>query len=110
MTESEYMAQHGTCMCESVEMELVPKAKAVEDTRGFVKAVKHHETDEIVGVQMLTPRAADMISEATLVVKYGLTIDGIIDTVHPFPTFSEGFKYACQAFRRDISTMSCCFE
>ena len=110
VTEAEYMGKHGTCTCQTVEMELVPKAKAVEDTRGFVKVVKHHETDEIVGVQMLTPRAADMISEATLAVKYGLTIEDIIDTVHPFPTFSEGFKYACQAFRRDVSTMSCCIE
>lgn len=110
MTEAEYMGEHGTCTCETVEMDLVPKAKAVEDTRGFVKVVKHHETDEIVGVQMLTPRAADMIPEATLAVQYGLTVDDIIDTVHPFPTFSEGFKYACQAFRRDVSTMSCCVE
>lgn len=110
MTEAEYMAEHGTCTCETVEMELVPKAKAVKATRGFVKVVKHHESDEIVGVQMLTPRAADMMPEATLAVQYGLTVDDVIDTVHPFPTFSEGFKYACQAFRRDVSTMSCCVE
>lgn len=110
VTEAEYMDEHGTCTCETVEMEVIPKAKAVEDTRGFVKVVKHHETDEIVGVQMLTPRAADMIPEATLAVQYGLTVDDIIDTVHPFPTFSEAFKYACQAFRRDVSTMSCCVE
>lgn len=42
--------------------------------------------------------------------KFGLTVGDIIDTVHPFPTFSEAFKYACQAFRRDTSTMSCCVE
>ncbi|WP_280176680.1 hypothetical protein [Halorhabdus rudnickae] len=34
----------------------------------------------------------------------------IIDTVYPLPTFSEAFKPACQAFRRDASTMSCCVE
>jgi len=49
---------------------------------------------------MVGPRAADMIMEATLAVKFGLTVDDIIDTVHPFPTFSEAFKHACQAFRR----------
>jgi len=27
-------------------------------------------------------------------VKFGLTVDDIIDTVHPFPTFSEAFKHA----------------
>ena len=109
-TEAAYMDQHGTCTCETVRMEDVPKAKAVKDSRGFVQVVKHHETDEIVGVHMVGPRAADMISEATLAVKFGHTVDDIIDTIHPFPTFSEAFKHACQAFRRDVSQMSCCVE
>lgn len=38
------------------------------------------------------------------------TVDDIIDTIHPFQTFSEALKHACQAFRRDTSTMSCCVE
>jgi len=109
-TELEYMDEHGTCSCRTVQMEDVPRAKAVKNTDGLVQVVKHHETDEIVGVHMVGPRAADMIMEATLAVKFGLTVDDIIDTVHPFPTFSEAFKHACQAFRRDTSTMSCCVE
>ena len=109
-TELEYMDDHGTCTCRTVRMEDVPRAKAVENTDGLVQVVKHHETDEIVGVHMVGPRAADMIMEATLAVKFGLTVDDIIDTVHPFPTFSEAFKQACQAFRRDTGTMSCCVE
>jgi len=109
-TELEYRDEHGTCSCRTVQMEDVPRAKAVKNTDGLVQVVKHHETDEIVGVHMAGPRAADMIMEATLAVKFGLTVDDIIDTVHPFPTFSEAFKHACQAFRRDTSTMSCCVE
>ncbi|CCQ32247.1 Mercuric reductase reductase protein [Halorhabdus tiamatea SARL4B] len=109
-TEREYMDEHGTCSCRTIQMADVPKAKAVQDTRGLVQVVKHHETDAIVGVHMVGPRAADMIPEATLAVKFGLTVDDIIDTIHPFPTFSEAFKQACQAFRRDVSTMSCCVE
>jgi len=109
-TELEYMDEHGTCSCRTVQMEDVPRAKAVKNTDGLVQVVKHHETDQIVGVHMVGPRAADMIVEATLGVKFGLTTDDIIDTVHPFPTFSEAFKQACQAFRRDTSTMSCCIE
>ncbi|AUX08697.1 mercuric reductase [Halalkaliarchaeum desulfuricum] len=110
ITEAEYVEEFGTCTCRTVRMDDVPKAKAVRDSRGFVQVVKHHETDEIVGVHMVGARAADMISEATLAVKFGLTVDDIIDTVHPFPTFSEAFKHACQAFRRDVSKMSCCVE
>jgi mercuric reductase len=109
-TELEYVAEHGTCSCRTVQMADVPRAKAVENTDGLVQVVKHHETDEIVGVHMVGPRAADVIVEATLAVKFGLTVDDIIDTVHPFPTFSGAFKQACQAFRRDTSTTSCCIE
>lgn len=109
-TELEYMHEHGTCTCRTVGMEHVPKAKAVKDTRGLLQVVKHHETDEIVGVHMVGPRAADMIPEATLAVKSGLTMDNIIDTVHPFPMFSEAVKQACQAFRRNGTKMSCCVE
>ncbi|WP_262181192.1 mercury(II) reductase [Haloarcula laminariae] len=109
-TEREYMDEHGTCSCRTVQMEDVPRAKAVKNTDGLVQVVKHHETDDIVGVHMVGPRAADMIMEATLAVTFGLTVDDIIDIVHPFPTFSEAFKQACQAFRRDTSTMSCCIE
>jgi len=109
-TELEYMEEHGTCSCQTVQMENVPRAKAVANTDGLVQVVRHHETDEIVGVHMVGPRAADMIMEATLAVKFDLTVDDIIDTVHPFPTFSEALKHACQAFRRDTSMMSCCVE
>jgi mercuric reductase len=109
-TELEYVDEYATCSCRTVRMEDVPRAKAVKNTDGLVQVVKHHETEEIVGVHMVGPRTADMIVEATLAVKFGLTVDDIIDTVHPFPTFSEAFKHACQAFRRDTSTMSCCIE
>jgi len=109
-TELEYMDEHGTCSCRTVRMEDVPRAKAVKNTDGLVQVVKHHETDEIVGVHMVGSRAADMIMEATLAVTFGLTVDDIIDIIHPFPTFSEAFKQACQAFRRDTSKMSCCIE
>ena len=109
-TEREYVDEHGTCSCRTIQMADVPRAKAVKNTDGFVQVVKHHETDEIVGVHMVGPRGADTIMEATLAVKFGLTVDDIIATVHPFPTFSEAFKHACQAFRRDTSTMSCCVE
>ena len=70
--------------------------------------VIHPENSTILGVHIVAPMAADLIHEATLAVKFGLTVDDIIDTVHVFPTLSEGIKLAAQAFTRDISVMSCC--
>ncbi|MCR4319041.1 MAG: mercuric reductase, partial [Candidatus Brocadiaceae bacterium] len=109
-TESKYMEKYKTCDCRTVYMDKVPKALAVNDTRGLLKMVVHHETKKIVGVHILSPVASEMIHEAVLATKYGLTVDDIIDTVHVFPTYSEAIKIAAQAYRRDISTMSCCVE
>jgi len=110
MTEERYMAAYGTCNCRTVPLDRVPRAVAVRDTRGLVKMVAHHETGQVMGVHILAPCASEMIHEATLAVKMGLTVDDLIDTVHVFPTYSEAIKMAAQAFRRDISNMSCCVE
>ena len=98
------------CRCSTIPMELVPRAVLAKDARGLVKMVIDAETERIIGVHILASLAADMIHEGVLAVKYGLTIDDIIDTVHVFPTMTEAVKLAAQSFRRDISKMSCCAE
>ncbi|WP_022661097.1 mercury(II) reductase [Paucidesulfovibrio longus] len=110
MTEAEYVAIYGTCSCRTVSLDRVPRAVAVRDTRGLLKMVAHHETGQVMGVHLLAPNASEMIHEAVLAVKHGLSVDDLIDTVHVFPTYSEAIKIAAQAFRRNISTMSCCVE
>lgn len=110
LTEAEYMKKYKTCSCRTVYMDRVPKTLAVNDTRGLIKMVAHHKTGKIIGVHILSPIASEIIHEATLAVKFGLTVDDIIDTIHVFPTFSEAIKISAQSFRRDINTMSCCVE
>ncbi len=110
ITDAEAVRKGIKCTCRTIEMEAVPKAAIVNDTRGLIKMVSEAETGRIRGVHILASLAADMIHEATLAVKYKLTIDDIIDTVHVFPTMSEAIKLAAQSFKRDISKMSCCVE
>ncbi|GJQ20323.1 MAG: mercury(II) reductase [Bacteroidia bacterium] len=108
LTERELMKRINVCSCRTVPLSAVPKAKAVGETRGVIKLVVDPHTGIIVGCHIVAPAAAEMIHEAVLAVKFKLTIDDIIDTVHTFPTFSEGIKFAAQAFTRDISVMTCC--
>lgn len=110
ITEEELMRRKNVCSCRTVPMSMVPKARAIKDTRGLIKMVIDPETSVVVGVHIVSPLAADMIHEATLAVKHRLTIDDIIDTVHVFPTMSEAIKLVAQAFKRDITKMSCCVE
>ena len=110
LTDVEASGRGIKCACGILTLDLVPKAHIIGDTRGLVKVVANKETKQIVGVHILAPHAADLIHEGVLAVKFKLTIDDIIDTVHVFPTLSEGLKLAAQSFYRDVSKMSCCTE
>ena len=108
ITEAQEMERFNACSCRHVEVARIPKAQAVGDRYGVIQLVAHPETSVLVGAHMVSPMAADLIHEATLAVKFGLTVDDLIDTMHVFPTHSEGTKMAAQAFVRDISVMACC--
>jgi mercuric reductase len=110
ITEEEEMRRFNACACRTIYMESIPKADVIKETRGVFKMVIHPESSQVLGVHIVSPDAADLIHEATLAVKFGLSIDDIIDTLHVFPTLSEGIKRVAQAFTRDISVMSCCVE
>ena len=104
------MRRFNACSCRTVFMDAVPKALAINEDRGAFKMVVHPRSSKILGMHIVAPHAADLIHEAVMAVKFGLTVDDIIDTVHVFPTLSEGIKRAAQAFTRDISVMACCVE
>jgi mercuric reductase len=69
-----------------------------------------NENNRIVGVHILAGIAADMVHEAVMAIKYGMTIDDIIDTVHVFPTMTEAIKLVSTAFKQDVTKLTCCAE
>jgi mercuric reductase len=89
-------------------LEQVPRALAARDARGFVKLVADGATRRLVGAHILAAEAGEMITEPTLAIKFGLTIDDLTSTFHPYLTLSEGVKLAAQAFDRDVRKLSCC--
>ena len=91
-----------------VKMKDIAKAKILGETRGLIKMVADRGTRRILGVQMLGENAAEVINEAALAMKAGMTVDDIIDTVHVFPTMSEALRIVALAFYKDVSKLSCC--
>jgi len=61
---------------------------------GFVKIVACAETKEIIGVQIIGPRATDIIAEAALAIRLEATVDELITTIHAHPTISEAMMEA----------------
>lgn len=73
------------------------RARASMDIDGLVKVLAHKETDEILGVHMIGPRAADMIAEAVVAMEYRASAEDISRMSHAHPTFTEAMKEACLA-------------
>ena len=70
------------------------RARASMDTDGLVKVLTDAETDEILGVHMCGPRAADMIAEAVVAMEFRATAEDISRMSHAHPTFTESFREA----------------
>jgi mercuric reductase len=62
----------------------------------------------VLGMHILCPNAADLITEAALIIKNKYTVEDVIDTIHVFPTLSEAIKLVAQSFFRDVGATSCC--
>lgn len=110
LTEAEVMRRFNACACRAIRLETLPKALAIKESRGLFKMVLHPRSSKVLGVHIVAPNAADLIHAATFAIKFGLTVDDIVDTLFVFPTLSEGIKRVAQAFTRDVSVMACCVE
>lgn len=65
------------------------RALTAGETDGFAKIVFDRKTRLVLGVHILGPEASDLISEASLALEMGATIDDLAWTVHPHPTLGE---------------------
>ncbi len=70
------------------------RARASGDLEGFIKVLTDQETDEVLGVHMLAPRAADLIMEAVAAMEYRASAEDIARMCHPHPTYSESVREA----------------
>ena len=70
------------------------RARASMDIQGLIKIISDQETDEVLGVHMIAPRAADLIMEAVVAMEYRASAEDIARICHPHPTYSEAVKEA----------------
>jgi dihydrolipoamide dehydrogenase len=71
------------------------RALTTNHEEGFLRVVASAE-DKILGVQILGPRASDMIAEATLALEMQAYLDDVANTIHAHPTFPEALAEACE--------------
>lgn len=93
-TEEELKAAGVNYKSGSFPIKALGRARASMDTTGLVKILSDAETDEILGVHMVAPRAADLIMEAVVAMEYRASAEDIARICHPHPTYSEAVKEA----------------
>ena len=70
------------------------RAKAINESEGFVKILADEKTDKVLGVHMIGLHAGEMIAEMAVAMEFGASSEDIARTCHAHPTFSEAVKEA----------------
>tara|TARA_B100000963_G_scaffold336301_1_gene331235 strand:+ start:364 stop:1764 length:1401 start_codon:yes stop_codon:yes gene_type:complete len=70
------------------------RAKAIDDTEGFVKILADERTDKVLGAHLIGPHAGELIAEIGVAMEFGASSEDIARTCHAHPTFSEAVKEA----------------
>jgi dihydrolipoamide dehydrogenase len=76
------------------------RARALGATEGRVKVLAHAETDRILGVHVIGPRAGDLIAEAAVAIEFSASAEDIARSSHAHPTLAEAMKEAALAVDR----------
>ena len=96
-TEEELKKENVKYKTGSFPIRALGRARASMDIDGFVKVLADASTDEILGVHMIGPRAADMIAEAVVAMEFRASAEDIARISHAHPTYTEAIKEACLA-------------
>jgi len=76
------------------------RAIADGEDYGFVKVLTVPGKDKILGVTILGEHAGDLIAEFVTAMRHGLGMNKILGTIHIYPTWTEGNKFAAGNWKR----------
>jgi dihydrolipoamide dehydrogenase len=93
-TEEQLVSEGREIKTGSFPIKALGRARASMDTSGLIKIIADKNTDEILGVHMIAPRAADLIMEAVTAMEFRASAEDLARICHPHPTYSEAMKEA----------------
>ncbi|MEH0985788.1 FAD-dependent oxidoreductase [Micromonospora sp. CPCC 205556] len=70
----------------------MPRAPAVEETRGLMKFVIDADTDQILGAALLSIDAQELINTVALAIRHGITATDLRDGIYSHPSSTEAFN------------------
>jgi pyruvate/2-oxoglutarate dehydrogenase complex dihydrolipoamide dehydrogenase (E3) component len=70
---------------------------------GFVRVFADPRQRVLVGAVCVGPQAAEWLGQFTLAIRAEVKIETLLDTIQPYPTFSEGVFYALQELQGELA-------
>ena len=70
------------------------RAVAGAHADGLAKVIADKETDRVLGAQILSANASELIAEAVLLMEFDGSAEDLARTIHAHPTMSEGLREA----------------
>ncbi|HET9116288.1 MAG TPA: NAD(P)/FAD-dependent oxidoreductase [Gaiellaceae bacterium] len=88
-----------------VELTSLPRLVTYERPKrnGFVRVFADPRRGVLVGAVCVGPQAAEWLGQFTLAIRAAVPLETILDTIQPYPTFSEGVFYALQELQGSLS-------
>ena len=74
------------------------KALILNGGEGLVKIIADAKYGEVLGMQIIGPRATDLICEGALAIRLEATVDELVSTIHSHPTVTETMREAALNF------------
>jgi mercuric reductase len=108
LTEAQAKERGFKVQTATLHLKDVPRALASRNTRGLIKLVAESETGRLLGAHVLAAEAGEVIQEATLAIRFGLSVQDLVETFHPYLTMVEGLKLSALTFKKDVAKLSCC--
>jgi pyruvate/2-oxoglutarate dehydrogenase complex dihydrolipoamide dehydrogenase (E3) component len=90
LTEAQARQAGHAVRAETVPMRDLARAVITGETAGGVKLVADAATGQLLGGSVLAAGGGELLGEIALAVRLGLDCRAIADTLHAYPTFSEG--------------------
>ena len=92
-TEKQLQAENEEYKVGKFDFRALGKAQAIGHIQGFIKVLANKD-DKIIGASIVGPHATDLLTELSLAVGLGLTVEEVGDIIHAHPTLSEGLMEA----------------
>ena len=99
MTEAEAAAQGIDAVSAKQNLYANARTRIATSERGFMKVVADRGSHKILGAQLMGERAGDIVAELALAVNCGLSVEELLASTRPHPSYCEAITDVLQTLR-----------